>query len=64
MSFQFTEAQRDKLIPLIDAAEAAYQTNRTGVGIWTAAYQKIYEFITDETLLDDPVAGVDYYVWR
>lgn len=63
MAFVFSQAQIDRLTPIIETARDAFEVNRSGEGIFTAAYQALYEEITDTFMVDEPRDGVDPNVW-
>lgn len=63
MPFVFSQPQIDRLAPIINTALDAFRANPSAEGIFTAAYQALYEEITDTVMVDEPRDGVDPNVW-
>lgn len=67
MAFIFTQEQVDRLTPIIQAALVSFGENNDASGIFTEAYEAIFEEISDITGGQNrnfiPKSGVDPSVW-
>jgi len=69
MTFTFTQEQNDQLQALIKSSEIAFQANQSAEGVFTAAYAKVYDYISQAIVFGNdaffiPADGIPRNVWQ